>query len=155
MAKQLYWDDVDEGMEVTTLSKVATTQMLVQWAVASGDLNPLHYEDAHAKSQGQPGVIVHGQLKRAWLVNLMTDWIGDKGFLKKLACQFRGTDLPRGMALIGIPKDGETWWCKGKVTRKYVEDDEHLVDCEIWVENGSGVKTTPGSATAKLPSRAS
>ena len=155
MINQLCWEDVEEGTEVTPLAKIATTQMLVQWAGASGDLNPLHYEDAFAKAQGQPTVIVHGQLKRAWLAQLMTDWIGPRGVLKKLGCSFRGTDIPRGMAIIGMPKDGETWQCKGKVIKKYVEGDDHLVDCEIWVENGSGVKTTPGSATAALPTRES
>ncbi|MBI2329662.1 MAG: hypothetical protein HYU85_08560 [Chloroflexi bacterium] len=51
------------------------------------------------------------------------------------------------------PHEGETWWCKGKVTKKYVEGDEHLVDCEIGVENGKGEVTTPGTATVILPSR--
>jgi acyl dehydratase len=151
--QQLYWEDVEEGAAVTPLPKIATTEMLVKWAGASGDLNPLHYEDAFAKAQGQPTVIVHGQLKRAWLAHLMTDWIGPRGVLKKLGCQFRGTDIPRGMVMVSMPKDGETWYCKGTVTKKYVEGDDHLVDCEIWVENGSGEKTTPGSATAALPSR--
>ncbi|MDY6833668.1 MAG: MaoC/PaaZ C-terminal domain-containing protein [Chloroflexota bacterium] len=153
MAEQLYWEDVQEGTEVTPLSKIATTEMLVRWATAGLDFNPLHYEDANAKAQGQAGVIVHGQLKRAWLVQLMTDWIGEQGALKKLACSFRGTDTPRGMAMIGIPKEGETWWCKGNVTKKYVEGNDHLVECEIWVENGQGTRTTPGSAIAILPSK--
>jgi hypothetical protein len=43
--------------------------------------------------------------------------------------------------------------CKGRVTRKYVENGQHMVDCEIWLENAKGEKTTPGSATAILPSR--
>jgi len=153
MSKQLYWEDVEEGSEVTPLSKVATTDMLVRWAGASGDFNPLHYEDSHAKIQGQPGIIVHGQLKRAWLIQLMTDWIGEQGKLKKLACQFRGVDFPRGMVMIGIPAEGATWWCKGTVTKKYVENNEHRIECDIWVENKDGKKTTPGSAMVVLPSK--
>ena len=42
MPKQLYWEDVDVGTEVTPISKIATTQKLVMWAGASGDFNPLH-----------------------------------------------------------------------------------------------------------------
>ncbi len=42
MAKQIYWEDVNEGGEVTPLPKVATRVMLVRWAGASGDFNPLH-----------------------------------------------------------------------------------------------------------------
>jgi acyl dehydratase len=62
--------------EVSPLPKVATSQMLVKWAGASGDFNPLHYDDDFAASQGVDRRIIHGELKRAWLVQLMTDWIG-------------------------------------------------------------------------------
>ena len=154
MAKQLYWEDVNIDSEVTPISKVATTKMLVQWAGASGDFNPLHYEDTFAASQGVSRPIVHGQLKRAWLVHLMTDWIGEQGSLKKISCQFRAMDYPRLMKDRYEPQDGETWWCKGKVTNKYIKDDEHYVECDIWVENGKGEKTTIGSATVTLPFRA-
>lgn len=153
MAKQLYWEDVEVDNEITPLSKVASTRMLVKFAGASGDFNPLHYEDAFAASQGVGKPIVHGQLKRAWLAQLITDWIGEQGTLKKLSCQFRGMDYPRPMKTIVEPQEGETWWCKGTVTNKYIEGDEHRVECEIWVENGKGERTTPGSATVVLPSR--
>ena len=76
MAKQIYYEDVEEGAEITPLAKIATTRMLVEWAGASGDFNPLHYEDDFAKAMGVGAPIVHGALKRAWLGQLMTDWIG-------------------------------------------------------------------------------
>ncbi len=151
--KQLYYEDVEVGSEVTPLAKVATTQMLVKWAGASGDFNPLHYEDSFAQAMMVGTPIVHGALKRAWLGHLMTDWIGEEGVLKKLSCQYRGMDYPRKMATMYTPHDGETWWCKGKVTDKRVEAGEHIVECEIWVENGKGEKTTPGKATVVLPSK--
>ncbi|MBI4268183.1 MAG: hypothetical protein HY662_05295 [Chloroflexi bacterium] len=153
MTKQRYWEDVEVGTEVTRLPKIATTQMLVKWAGAYGDFNPLHYEAAFAQTSGVGTPIIHGSLKRAWLVQLMTDWIGDEGTLKKLSCQFRAMDYPRHMKTMSQPEEGETWYCKGKVTNKYVKDDDHYVDCDIWVENGKGEVTTPGKATVILPSR--
>ena len=81
MTQQLYWEDVGVGSEVTPLPRIATTQMLVKWAGASGDFNPLHFEDTFVDKQGVGKPIVHGALKRAWLVSLMTNWIGDKGTL--------------------------------------------------------------------------
>ena len=156
MAKQLHWEDIKEGGEITPLPKVATTQMLVKWAGASGDYNPLHYEDTYAASQGVGRPIIHGQLKRQWLVQMVTDWIGEQGTLKKFSCQYRAMDYPRLMKP-GVfphePGEGETWWCKGKVTKKYIEGKEHYVDCDIWVENGKGEVTTPGKATVVLPSK--
>jgi hypothetical protein len=133
------------------LPKVVTTRMLVQWAGASGDFNPLHYEDDFAKAMGFGGPIVHGALKRAWLSQLMTDWIGEQGALRKLSCRYQGVDYPRKMKTITEPCDGETWWCKGRVAKKYEETGDHLVECEIWVENGTGDRTTVGASVVTLP----
>ncbi len=153
MGKQLYWEDVNEGDEVTPLPKVATRRMMAQWAGGSGDFNPLHYDDSFAEAQGVGMPIVHGALKRQWLIQLMTDWIGDQGTLKKFSCQYRAMDHPRLMKTMTEPHEGETWLCKGKVTKKYAEGDEHYVECDIRIENGKGEVTTPGKATVVLPSR--
>jgi len=114
MSKQIYWEDIEVGNDITPLSKIASSRMLVKWAGASGDFNPLHYEDTFAASERVGKPIVHGQLKRAWLVQLITDWIGDEGTLKKFSCQFRAMDYPRLMKSLWEPQsEGETWWCKG------------------------------------------
>ncbi len=153
MAKQIYWEDVNVSDELPPLPKIATTRMLVKWAGASGDFNPLHYDSAFAAAVGVGSPIVHGALKRQWLVQLMTDWAGEQGMLKKFACSYRAMDWPRKMATPFTPEDGDTWQCKGKVTKKYAEDGQNLVDCEIWIENGKGEITTPGTATVILPGR--
>ena len=153
MAEQLYYEDVKMGSEISPLAKVATSRALVKWAGASGDFNPLHYDDSFAASQGVGKPIVHGALKRQWLIQLMTDWIGEQGALKKFSCQYRAMDYPRLMKTTAESEEGETWWCKGKVSKKYIEGDRHYVDCDIWVENGKGEVTTLGKATVILPSR--
>lgn len=142
MGSQLYFEDVQEGTEVTTLRKDPTTQQLVKYAGASGDYYQIHYDQNFAKGNGLPDVILHGALKGAWLGQLMTDWMGEDGTLKALNTSYRGMDVP------GTPMFG-----KGVVTRKYSEGGENLVDCDIWLENHEGKKTTPGSATVALPSR--
>ena len=139
---QLQWQDVEEGMEVPTLVKNPTTRQLVRYAGASGDFYEIHYDKDFAMGNNLPGPILHGALKNAFLGQLMTDWIGEGGTLRRLACQYRGMDEP-----------GKPLYCKGRVTRKYVEDGRHLVDCDIWVEDAEGKTTTPGSATVELPSR--
>ncbi len=150
---QIYWEDIEIGTELPTFNKVATTRMLVQWAGASGDFVPLHYDDAFAKAQGFPGVIVHGALKRQWLVQLVTDWIGGMGTLKKFSCQYRTADYPRPMKTLTGPQDGDTWLCKGKVTKKYMQDTTHFAECDVWVENGKGEITAQGKVSVILPSR--
>ena len=142
MAEQIYWDDVQEGTEVTPLKKNASTQQLVKWAGASGDFYQIHYDKDFALANELPGLIVHGALKSAWLGQMMGDWVGEKGTVKSFGCSYRGMD---------VPNDALT--CKGTVTKKYVEGGENLVACDIWLENSKGEKTTPGTAVVALPSR--
>ena len=142
MGEPVFWEDVQEGMKMPSLVKTPTTRQLVQYAGASGDFYQIHYDKDFAQGNGLDGPILHGALKNAFLAQLVTDWMGHGGTLKSLSCQYRGMDVP-----------GDTLTCRGRVSRKYVEDGRQMVDCEIWVENGKGERTTPGSATVILPSR--
>ena len=142
MAEQTYWDDVQEGAEITPLQKNASTQQLVRWAGASGDFYQIHYDKDFALGNDLPGLIVHGALKSAWLGQMLGDWVGEKGSVKSFGCSYRGMD---------VPNDDLT--CKGTVTSKYVEGGEHLVACDIWLENSKGEKTTPGTGVVALPTK--
>lgn len=154
MNKQIYWEDVSEGQEIPALSKVVSTMTLVKWAGAFGDYNPLHYENDFAVSYMKtPGIIIHGTLKRQMLIQMLTDWIGDDGWLKRIQTQFRAMDYPRHMKNLLEPEDGDTLVCKGKVTGKSEKEAEHLVECDIWLENSKGEVTTSGTATVMLPSK--
>jgi acyl dehydratase len=142
MAKQVYYEDVEEGKEIPQLVKNPTTQQLVKWAGASGDYYQIHYDKDFALAAGLPGVIVHGRLKSSFLGQLMSDWVGEEGWVKKISVQHRGMDFP-----------GEQLTCKGTVTKKHIQDGEHIVELEIWTENPRGEKTAPATATVALPSR--
>jgi acyl dehydratase len=143
MGKQLYFEDLEVGSELPPLEKDPTTQQLVRYAGASGDFYQIHYDKDFALGNGLPGVILHGALKNAFLGQLMTDFAGEQGTLRKLSVQYRGMDQP-----------GTKVSARGKVKKKYVEDGNHFVECDIWLENAKGEITTPGSALVVLPSRA-
>ena len=152
MTKQIYWEDVNVGQEIPSLTKIATTLMLVKWAGAYGDYNPLHYENDFAVNfMKTPGIIVHGTLKRQWLIQMLTDFAGDDGWLKRIQTSFKAMDYPRRMKTLVGPEDGDTWTCKGKVTAKSETGGQHTVECDIWLENGKGEVTTSGTATLILP----
>lgn len=102
-----------------------------------------HHRESVAKEVGVPGTYDYGPQRSAWMATLVTNWMGDAAFLKRVKTELR---LFNTM--------GDTTWCKGRVLRKYVEDGYALVDIEIWAENQRGEKTVPkGAATVILPSR--
>ena len=142
MAKQVSYEDVIVGSEIPPLVKEPTTRQLVMWAGASGDYYPIHYDKDFAQSKGLTGVIVHGQLVASFLGQLITDWIGEQGSLRKLTCNYRGMNFP-----------GEAIICQGKVSKKYIENGEHFIECNIWAENVKGEKTVTGKAIVIIPAR--
>ena len=142
MAEQVYYEDVNVGDEIPKLVKNCTTQQLVMWATGSGDMYPIHYDKDFAASSGLPGIIVHGALKNAFLGQMLHDWIGEKGKIRKYNCQYRAMDVP-----------GQDIICRGVVTNKAQDGGLNLVELDIWTEKASGEKTSPGKATVVLPSR--
>lgn len=144
MKSQIYYEDIAEGQLLPVLKKNPTRRQLVKWAGVSGDYYEIHYDDSFAKNRGLPGVIVHGALTASSLAQLVTDWAGADARVKKLNTSNRAMLFPN-----------EDMICKGNVTRKYKENTEHLVECEIWAENPRGERCVTGSATISLPTRKS
>lgn len=100
-----------------------------------------HHRESTAKDVGVPGVYDYGPQRSSWMASLVTNWMGDAAFLKRVRTQMRGFNIM-----------GDCTWCRGKVTKKYVKDGHALVDIEIRGENQRGELTTPGMATVLLPS---
>jgi hydroxyacyl-ACP dehydratase HTD2-like protein with hotdog domain len=126
---------VQVGQELPELVKHPTTRQLVQYAGSSGDFYEIHYDQAFAKSVALPGVILHGLLKAAFLGQLVTDWLGDRGTLKTFEVSYRGLDVP-----------GKPYSCRGRVTK--VEGDD--VQLEVWGEDPDGQRTTLGTASVVM-----
>lgn len=142
MSAHLCWEDIKIGTEVPPLVKEPTSEQLVRWAGASGDFYPIHYDIAHANAHKLPGLIIHGALKSAWLGEMLIDWIGENGRIKRYGCSYHKIDIP-----------GDILICRGTITGKHIEGDEHLVACDIWIDNSKGERTTSGTALVVFPSR--
>jgi acyl dehydratase len=140
MANKLYYGDVTIGQSLPVLVKHPTTRQLVMWAGAAEEFYEAHYDKDFAISKGLPGVIVHGMLMTSFLGQLVTDWIGDEGTLKRFRANY--------LAIVYPNRD---MFCKGTVTRKYIENGENLVDCDIWLEKENGEKVVSGGAIVALP----
>jgi acyl dehydratase len=61
---------------------------LVRYAGASGDFNPIHWNERFATEVGLPGVIAHGMLTMGLAGAVLTDWLGDPGRLVSYSCRF-------------------------------------------------------------------
>ena len=62
--------------------------LLKQYADASGDQNPIHQDEAFAKSVGLPDVIAHGMLTMALAGKYISDWAGGPQNVKEFSARF-------------------------------------------------------------------
>jgi acyl dehydratase len=89
VATRVRFEDVRVGDELPALARTVRREDVKAYADASGDQNPLHQDDAFARSVGFPGVIAHGMFTMAQVVKAVTDWLGDPGALRSVRVQFR------------------------------------------------------------------
>ena len=62
--------------------------LLVAYANASGDQNPINQNEEFALSVGLPNVIAHGMLTMALVGNYVTDWSGGSASVKEFGARF-------------------------------------------------------------------
>lgn len=62
--------------------------LLKRYADASGDQNPIHQDEAFAKSVGLPDVIAHGMLTMALVSKFLSDWAGGPAAVKEFSGRF-------------------------------------------------------------------
>jgi len=89
MTASVRFEDLEVGQEVFAVPKVVRRDDVKAYADASGDQNPLHQDDAFARSVGFPGIIAHGMFSMAHVVTSLTDWVGDPAALLRIKVQFR------------------------------------------------------------------
>lgn len=63
-------------------------ELLKKYADASGDQNPIHQDEAFAKSAGLPDVIAHGMLTMALAGKFISDWSGGSASVKEFSARF-------------------------------------------------------------------
>ena len=95
--------ELSPGQEIGSRTIEVTRTDLVKYAGASGDFNPIHWNEAFATSVELPGVIAHGMFTMGSAVQLVTDWAGEPGAIVDFQTRFTkpvlvadttGTDAP-------------------------------------------------------------
>jgi MaoC dehydratase-like protein len=97
----------------------------------------VHWDDAFARAVGVPAAYDYGPERVAWLGHLVTNWMGDDGFLRRLNVQVQRHNLI-----------GDTTWCRGQVTTKR---EGGVVVLALRAENQRGETTATGTAEVVLP----
>jgi acyl dehydratase len=69
-------DGLSVGDVVAEKEFSLSRDLLVRYAGASGDFNPIHYRDDIAQSVGLAGVLAHGMLTMGIAGSVVTDWCG-------------------------------------------------------------------------------
>jgi acyl dehydratase len=101
-----------------------------------------HLDPVTAAETGMPGPYDNGWQRVSNVSHLVTDWMGDHGFLKKLSAR-----------LVRPNVFGDVWMLSGEVTEKSIVDGESIVYLKISGMNQLGEETTTGVAAVRLPSR--
>ncbi|GII93472.1 MaoC family dehydratase [Sinosporangium siamense] len=82
------YDDVEVGHEIPAADYPVRRINLVMYAGASGDFNPIHWNERFAKTVGLPDVIAHGMFTMAQGGRFITDWVGDPGAVVDYGVRF-------------------------------------------------------------------
>jgi len=84
------YDEVAVGDRIPEVTEVIDQARLIQYAGASGDFNPLHWQQEFA-AQVSPtgGIIAHGMLNMGLVSKAVTEWAGGPENVRSLATTFR------------------------------------------------------------------
>jgi acyl dehydratase len=130
--------DVKVGDRMTELSRPVTQAQIDAYAEASGDHNPIHVNEAFARSVGLPGTIAHGLLEMGMLAEAVAAWAGGTEHVASLAVRFSKPLFP-----------GDTITCTGTVSAVDEERGLATLDLEAVSSRGDRVVTN-GRAEVRL-----
>ncbi|WP_405685336.1 MaoC family dehydratase [Streptomyces sp. NBC_00057] len=88
MTAKVAYESVEVGTELPAQSFPVSRATLVQYAGASGDFNPIHWNEKFAREVGLPDVIAHGMFTMAEAIRVVTDWVGDPGAVVEYGVRF-------------------------------------------------------------------
>ncbi|TDQ51500.1 MaoC family dehydratase [Actinorugispora endophytica] len=141
MTASVRYADVEVGTELPEWVFPVRRPDLVRYAGASGDFNPIHWNERFAREVGLPDVIAHGMFTMAQAGRLITDWTGDPGAVVEYGVRFSNP--------VVVPDDdtGAELVVSGVVTRKR---DDNLVVVAITARSAGAKVLARSTAVVRL-----
>ena len=103
----------------------------------------VHWDGELARSVGVPEAYDYGPERIAWIATMLTNWIGDHGFLEELYCEVRRFNLV-----------GDVTYCEGTVTEKMAGDaGQGRLRLDLQARDQRDQVTAKGWAVVRLPKR--
>jgi acyl dehydratase len=134
--------DLSVGQEIAQRQYEISRDTLVRYAGASGDFNPIHYNDAVAEQVGLPGVIAHGMLTMGTAITALMDAVGDPSAVRAYSVRFT-KPLP-------VPAIGSTT-LDVSVKVRSIDAEAGTAECDLTAQ-AAGVKVLGRArATVALP----
>jgi acyl dehydratase len=123
------FNDLSAGQEIGSRTIEVTRTDLVKYAGASGDFNPIHWNEAFATGVELPGVIAHGMFTMGSAVQLVTDWAGDPGAVVDFQTRFTKPVLVADTT--GTAEPGATIEVSGTIGKLDAEAGTARVDLTV------------------------
>ena len=114
---------------------------LVRYAGASGDFNPIHWNERFATSVGLPNVIAHGMYTMAVVARVVTDWAGDPGAVVEYGVRFT-------RPIVVPDPDGAVLEVAGVVSAMR---DDGLIDVDLRATVGGQTVLAKARAVVRMP----
>ena len=130
------FETLAKGMALPQLVKRPTTMSVFMYGAANWIYHRVHYDQDYARSVGLRNVVVHGTQQASYLVQMITDWLGENGILKKLSFRHHLPAYP-----------GDVLTCSGIIRDKRTEDGYRCLVLDLAIINQDNEKTTSGTAT--------
>ena len=126
-----------------TIPPFVRTTHFAEWnryAAVNDEFIPIHIDDDAGRAAGNElGAFGMGNLRLAYLVNMLRARIGDDGEIRSLTAKYRSMN-----------QKGDELRCVGEITGKEIVDGRALVHLRVDVIDQNGASTTPGTATVAL-----
>lgn len=120
---------------------IPTTVQLFRYSAITWNTHRIHYDQAYARSEGYPDILVQSHLHGAFLTKLCTDWAGSPERLLRLQVSVRRFAVP-----------GDVLISRARIIEETTESNQTVVGLELEeIRENDEVVCATGHATVVIP----